>query len=69
MENKEIKNIKGEILEKVRELASPALSEAGVELVDLTYRHESGGMVMRFTVDKRGGIRIGECGALRHWRP
>jgi len=52
------------ILEKVRELTSQALSEAGVELVDLTYRHESGGMVMRFTVDKGGGISIGECGAL-----
>ncbi|MFA5094039.1 MAG: hypothetical protein WC512_02205 [Candidatus Omnitrophota bacterium] len=52
------------ILEKIKELAAPALSEAGVELVDLIYRHESGGMVLRFTVDKAGGISIGECSGL-----
>jgi len=52
------------IIEKVRELAFPLLSEAGVELVDLTYRRESGGMTLRFTVDKAGGITVGECGIL-----
>jgi ribosome maturation factor RimP len=52
------------ILGKVRELTAPALSEAGVELVDLIYRPESGGMVLRFTVDRASGISIGECGAL-----
>ena len=52
------------ILEKIKELAAPLLSEAGVELVDLTYRGESGGMVLRFAVDKAGGITIGECGSL-----
>ncbi len=52
------------IIEKVGELVSPLLSEAGVELVDLTYRRETGGMVLRFTVDKAGGITIGECGIL-----
>lgn len=52
------------ILEKIKELAAPLLSEAGVELVDLTYRGESGGIVLRFTVDKAGGITIGECGSL-----
>ena len=52
------------VIEKVRELASPLLSGVGVELVDLTYRRESGGMTLRFTVDKGGGITIGECGIL-----
>ena len=52
------------IIEKVRELTSRLLSEAGVELVDLTYRRETGGMVLRFTVDRAGGITIGECGSL-----
>lgn len=51
-------------MEKIKELAAPLLSEAGVELVDLTYRGESGGMVLRFTVDKAGGITIGACGNL-----
>ena len=52
------------IIERVRELTSRLLSEAGVELVELTYRRESGGMVLRFAVDKAGGITIGECGSL-----
>lgn len=52
------------ILERIKELAAPLLSEAGVELVDLTYRGESGGMTLRFTVDKADGISIGECGRL-----
>ena len=52
------------IVERVRELTSRLLSEAGIELVELTYRRESGGMTLRFTVDKAGGITIGECGAL-----
>jgi len=52
------------IIEKVRELTSRLLSEAGVELVDLTFRRETGGMVLRFTLDKAGGITIGECGSL-----
>ncbi len=52
------------VLEKIRELTAQALSEARIELVDLTYRNESGGMVLRFTVDKGGGISIGDCGNL-----
>ena len=52
------------ILDKVSELTAPLLSGAGIELVDLTYRRETGGMVLRFTVDKAGGITVGECGIL-----
>ncbi len=52
------------MLEKVRDLTAQALSDAKAELVDLTYRRESGGMLLRFTVDKAGGITIGECGNL-----
>lgn len=52
------------VLEKVRELTAQMLTDSGIELVDLTYRRESGGMVLRFTVDKRGGINIDECGRL-----
>ncbi|MDD5681560.1 MAG: ribosome maturation factor RimP, partial [Candidatus Omnitrophica bacterium] len=52
------------ILDRVSSLTAPLLSEAGVELVDLTYRRETGGMILRFTVDKAGGITVGECGGL-----
>lgn len=52
------------VLEKVKELTAQALSESRTELVDITYRRESGGMVLRFTVDKGAGISIGDCGIL-----
>ena len=54
------------VLEKVRELAARAISDARAEIVDVTFRRESGGMVLRFTVDKAGGITIDECGNISH---
>ncbi|MFH0772197.1 MAG: ribosome maturation factor RimP [Candidatus Omnitrophota bacterium] len=52
------------ILDKARDLTASLFADSGVELVDLTYRRESGGMVLRFTVDKSVGISIGDCGQL-----
>lgn len=52
------------VVEKVREITAQMLFDSGIELVELTYRRESGGMVLRFTVDKGGGITIAECGNL-----
>ncbi|KPK41260.1 MAG: hypothetical protein AMJ78_05975 [Omnitrophica WOR_2 bacterium SM23_29] len=52
------------VLEKVRDLTAQTLSDSNVEIVELTYRREGGRMVLRFTVDKAGGINIGECGRL-----
>lgn len=54
----------GTFLEKVKELTATMLSDSGIELVELTYRREGGRLVLRFTVDKIGGISIGECGRL-----
>lgn len=51
------------VLEKVREITAQVLFDCGFEVVELTYRRESGGMVLRFTVDK-AGITVGECGNL-----
>jgi len=52
------------VLEKVRDLTAQTLSDSNVEIVELTYRREGGRMVLRFTVDKAGGINIDECGRL-----
>lgn len=49
------------VLVKVREVTAPLLSDLHIELVDLTFRGESGGMVLRFTVDKGCGIGIDDC--------
>ncbi len=53
-----------DIVEKVKEAVSNLLEENRIEMVDITYRRESGGMVLRLLVDKEGGITIGECAGL-----
>ncbi len=53
-----------EIIEKTEELIAPYLDENGIELVDVTYKRESGGMILRLLVDTPKGIHIDECEAL-----
>ena len=53
-----------EIGEKIKELVSNLLREKVIELVDITYKRESGGMVLRLLVDKEGGITLGDCAYL-----
>ena len=50
-----------EIIERIKELAAPYLSDNGIELVDMTFARESGGMTLRLLVDTPEGIRIDEC--------
>lgn len=40
------------------------LEERQVELVDIMYRRETGGRVLRLVVDKEGGITLDECAYL-----
>lgn len=54
------------ITERVKELIGPYLRENGIELVDLTYRRESGGMTLRLLADTPEGIRIDECEAVNN---
>lgn len=51
-------------IERVKELIAPYLSENNVELVDVIYRRESGGMVLRLLADKPNGINLKECECL-----
>lgn len=53
-----------DIVEKIRELTANFLQEKRIELVDIVYRRESGGMVLRLLVDREGGITLGECSYL-----
>lgn len=56
-----------EIVERVREIASGYLDEHGIELVEIIYRRESGGMVLRLLVDKESGIALSDCEALNNF--
>jgi ribosome maturation factor RimP len=56
-----------EITEKARQLADPYAAERGIEIVDIIYRREQIGMVLRIVADKPEGITIDECEALNNF--
>lgn len=53
-----------EIIEKVKAATAQLLQEEGVELIEIIYRRENQGMVLRFSVDKPEGITLNECAFL-----
>ena len=52
-----------QLSERVEELVQPILDDLGLELVDLVYQRESRGWVLRFFLDKDGGIKLDDCAA------
>jgi ribosome maturation factor RimP len=55
-----------EILDRVREIADPILSDEGMELVEIEYRRESRGWVLRLYIDKPEGITLDDCTRISH---
>ncbi len=45
----------------VTRLIQPVLDEVGIELVEIQFRREPIGMVLRLIIDKIGGIGIDDC--------
>ncbi|MDD5680941.1 MAG: ribosome maturation factor RimP [Candidatus Omnitrophica bacterium] len=56
-----------EVIERVNELISRYLEENKIDLVDITYKREQGGMVLRLLVDTPEGVTIAECEALNNY--
>jgi ribosome maturation factor RimP len=50
-----------EIVDRVRAIAKPILSDEGMELVDVEYRREPKGWVLRLYLDKAGGVTLDDC--------
>mgnify|MGYP001218825670 CR=1 FL=1 len=50
-----------EIFERVRLLADPIVSSAGMEIVEVQYRREARGWVLRLLIDKEGGVTLDDC--------
>jgi ribosome maturation factor RimP len=50
-----------QILSRIREALIPTLNSFGVELVDLQYRRENRGWVLRLFIDKASGITLNDC--------
>jgi len=55
-----------DIVKDIENLAVPALAEAGLELVDVEWRREPVGWVLRFYLDKAGGFSLEDASAWNH---
>jgi ribosome maturation factor RimP len=51
-----------EIIDRVRVIADPILTSDGMELVEVEYRREGRGWVLRLYIDKEGGVTVDDCG-------
>ena len=52
------------IVSRVESLAQPILNELDLELVEVQYRREQIGWVLRLIIDKQGGVGLDDCGHL-----
>ncbi len=50
-----------EIVDRVRAIVLPIATNEGMEVVDIEYRRESGGWVLRVILDKEGGVTLDDC--------
>ena len=52
------------VIKNVETVALPVLEELGFELVEVQYRREQNGWVLRLIIDKQDGISLGDCAAV-----
>ncbi|OGP95171.1 MAG: hypothetical protein A2157_18175 [Deltaproteobacteria bacterium RBG_16_47_11] len=50
-----------EIVNRVCAMIHPIVLNEGMEVVDIEYRRESGGWVLRLILDKEGGVTLDDC--------
>jgi len=50
-----------QLLQGVRQAAEPVLHSQEVELVDVEYKREVQGWVLRFYIDRQGGVTLKDC--------
>ncbi|MGC9108794.1 MAG: ribosome maturation factor RimP [Caldimicrobium sp.] len=54
-------SLEEDIKEKIRNLIEIPILKKGIEIVDLEWRRERAGWVLRVYIDKPGGVTIGDC--------
>ena len=52
------------VIKRVETDALPVLEEFGIELVEVQYRREQSGWILRLIIDKQDGISLGDCAAV-----
>jgi ribosome maturation factor RimP len=50
-----------EIVERVRALAEPILTDRGLELVAVEFQRETRGWILRLYMDRPGGVTLDDC--------
>ncbi|NLM45397.1 MAG: ribosome maturation factor RimP [Firmicutes bacterium] len=53
-----------QLTEKMTRLAEPFAAQLGLELVDVEFVREGGQHVLRFLIDREGGVTLDDCEAL-----
>jgi ribosome maturation factor RimP len=56
-----------EITDKVKEIAEVYLKDHGIEIIDIVFRREGSGLVLRIVADTINGITVSECAALNNF--
>jgi len=56
--------IKTDVVTRITALAIPLLDSLGLELVEIEFRNEGQGMILRLFIDKPGGIMLDDCAAV-----
>jgi ribosome maturation factor RimP len=54
------------IAQEIEAMVGPLCASLGTELVQVVYRRESNGWVLRILLDKAGGITLGDCKQFSH---
>ncbi len=52
------------IIERVEGFISPLLADMGIELVEIQFRREGHGWVLRLFIDRQGGVTLENCTAV-----
>ena len=53
-------------IDQLWELLEPVVLAEGLELVEVEYRRESHGMVLRLFIDQEGGVSVNDCAKVSH---
>lgn len=54
------------VIQTVKNVILPVIEDLGLELVDIEYRREGKGWVLRIFIDKEGGITVDDCTGVSH---
>lgn len=50
-----------ELVERIRALARPIVADEGLELLEVEFRREAHGWILRLYLDKAGGVTLDDC--------